>query len=103
MDNTPTTADVPTSATQAILKRLRSRKLSQSEISRLTGISQPQLSRWEAGEVPKGADGALALQKLDEELTAQDKGAMARSILHAPTHVEPHPNNHSDKPTTTKG
>lgn len=68
--------------TQALLKRLRARNLSQSEISRRTGISQPKLSRWEAGETSAGADDALRLKALEEELSATDhnteRGAAGR-------------------------
>jgi transcriptional regulator with XRE-family HTH domain len=56
------------SPTQALLKRLRARGLSQSEISRRTQISQPKLSRWENGDVADGADDALKLQALEKEL-----------------------------------
>ena len=52
------------SDTTSIIKRLRASGLSQSEISRRTGIPQPRLSRWEGGEVPDAADDALKLQKL---------------------------------------
>lgn len=54
------------SDTTTIIKRLRAAGLSQSEISRRTGIPQPRLSRWEAGEVPDAADDALKLAKLDK-------------------------------------
>lgn len=50
--------------TTHILKRLRSAGLTQTEISRRTGIPQPRLSRWEAGEVPDAADDALRLAAL---------------------------------------
>ncbi len=50
--------------TTAIIKRLRASGLSQSEISRRTGVPQPRLSRWEAGETPAGADDALKLRAL---------------------------------------
>lgn len=56
------------STTTTIIKRLRAAGLSQSEISRRTGIPQPRLSRWEGGEVPDAADDALKLAKLVEAL-----------------------------------
>jgi DNA-binding transcriptional regulator YiaG len=57
--------------TQALIKRLRTQwGMSQSEISRLTNIPQPRLSRWEAGEVSAGADDALRLQALVNEKEA---------------------------------
>lgn len=59
------------SATQALIKRLRARNLTQSEISRRTGIPQPRLSRWEGGDVAAGADDALKLQALEAELAQQ--------------------------------
>ena len=65
------------SATQDLIRVLRDGfKLSQSEIARLTEIPQPRLSRWEAGEVPHSADGALKLQALVRELI-EAKGASA--------------------------
>ena len=44
----------------SILANLRATH-SQSEIARATGISQPKLSRWEAGEIPASADDTLKL------------------------------------------
>ena len=52
------------SATVELVKKLRAFGLSQSEISRRTGIPQPRVSRWESGDVPVGADDALKLQAL---------------------------------------
>ncbi len=64
------------SATQALIKRIRARGLSQKEIERRTGIPQPRLSRWEAGDVAAGADDALQLAALDRELeAAQGQGS----------------------------
>jgi transcriptional regulator with XRE-family HTH domain len=70
------------SSTLELLKRLRGMKLSQSEISRRTGIAQPKLSRWEAGEVPDSADHALKLLKLVTEL--EGKAAEAPEPSEAP-------------------
>lgn len=57
------------SAITEIIKRLRGEpaSLSQSEISRRTGIPQPRISRWESGEVAAGADDALKLVALAKE------------------------------------
>lgn len=43
-------------------------KLSQTEISRKTGISQPRISKWSTGQVAAGADDALKLLALAREL-----------------------------------
>jgi transcriptional regulator with XRE-family HTH domain len=56
------------SPTANIVKKLRSFGLSQTEIHRRTDIPQSRLSRWENGEVPKGADDALKLDALLKEL-----------------------------------
>lgn len=67
------------SATTALILALRNTaKLSQSEISRRTGIPQPRISRWEAGEAPDSADDALKLHKLHCELIGAE-GAPAIS------------------------
>ena len=52
-----------------ILGRLR-RTLSQSEISRRTGIAQSKISRWEAGAIAAGAGDALKLVDLDGQVAA---------------------------------
>ena len=65
------------SETTALIKSLREgHKLSQTEISRRTGIPQSRLSRWEAGETPTGADDALKLAKLVAELGADPAPAV---------------------------
>lgn len=53
-----------------LLKRLRAEpiSLSQTEISRKTGIPQPRVSRWESGDVPAGADDAIKLIALAKEM-----------------------------------
>lgn len=51
------------------LAKLREHGLSQSEISRRTGISQSKLSRWERGDVPLALLDAI---KLDELLKSSD-------------------------------
>lgn len=64
------------STTTILIKRLRDvHKLSQTEIARRTGIPQPRLSRWEAGDTPVGADDALRLQKLLSDLDGQHEAA----------------------------
>jgi transcriptional regulator with XRE-family HTH domain len=68
-DPDPSTPTAPTSATQAMLRRLRQR-YGQTELARLTGIPQPRLSRWEAGDVPVGADDALKLREFEQALGA---------------------------------
>lgn len=57
---------------QSILARLQL-TLSQSEISRQTGVPQSKLSRWSAGGVAAGADDALKLLALDTKLNARGK------------------------------
>ena len=61
------------STTIDLIKQLRSVGLSQSEISRRTGIPQPRLSKWENGSIPIGADDALKLKALVDGLTVQHK------------------------------
>jgi transcriptional regulator with XRE-family HTH domain len=63
------------SETTSLIKRLRDRKLSQTEISRRTGIPQPRLSRWENGDAPDAADDALRLAALVAEVESQDVAA----------------------------
>lgn len=60
----------------ALLKRLRTR-LTQTEISRRTGIPQPTLSRWESSGVAEAADDALKLIQLERELVAGESRAAA--------------------------
>lgn len=52
------------SKTIDIIRRLRALPLTQAEISRRTGIPQPRICRWEAGNIPVGADDALRLADL---------------------------------------
>lgn len=47
-----------------ILHQLRALPMTQAEISRKTGIPQPRICRWDAGNIPVGADDALKLQAL---------------------------------------
>lgn len=54
--------------TRTILQSIRATGLSQTEISRRTGIPQPRLSRWEGGAVPDAADDALKLVSLAQDL-----------------------------------
>ena len=55
--------------THGILKELRAAGWSQSAIARKTGIPQPRLSRWQSGQVPDGADDALRLAALLDEVS----------------------------------
>lgn len=58
------------STTVELLRELRQRGLTQVAISERTQIPQPRLSRWESGQVPIGADDALRLKALLEEVVA---------------------------------
>ncbi|AZY49608.1 helix-turn-helix domain-containing protein [Bordetella avium] len=51
-----------------LIKRIRAHGMTQSEISRRTGIPQPRLSRWEAGAPSAGANDALKLADLAHSL-----------------------------------
>lgn len=75
------------STTQDIIRQLRATGLSQSEIARRIGMPQPRVSRWEAGEVPTGADDALKLAQLLREVEAQQQSALAAQ--EAATQAEP--------------
>jgi transcriptional regulator with XRE-family HTH domain len=68
------------SQTTDLIKRLRAIPLSQSEISRLSGIPQPRISRWEAGDTAQSADDALRLAEL---LRKQEKKKSNRSKAEA--------------------
>lgn len=54
---------------KSILESLQKAGLSQSEISRQTGIPQPRLSKWAAGNHPQSANDVLVLARLAEDLT----------------------------------
>lgn len=54
-----------------LIRKLRAAGLSQTEISRRTGIPQPRISRWEGGEAPEAADDALRLLALVREVVAK--------------------------------
>jgi transcriptional regulator with XRE-family HTH domain len=56
-----------------LIKGLRDMGMTQTAIAKKTGISQPKLSRWEAGEVPDSADDALRLRTLHEREKAARK------------------------------
>lgn len=55
------------SDTTGLINRLRAYGMTQTEISRRTGIPQPRLSRWQRGAVPESADDALRLAALVTE------------------------------------
>jgi transcriptional regulator with XRE-family HTH domain len=62
---------------QDVIRRLRA-TLSQSEISRRTGIAQSKISRWEAGKVASGAEEALKLVDLAEKMDGELVGEPAK-------------------------
>lgn len=57
--------------------------LSQADITRHTGISQPRMSRWAAGLIPPGADDALKLAALADKLTKQAKRSTRKQTAEA--------------------
>ncbi len=63
-------------STVDLLRALLARGISQSEIRRRTGIPQPRLSKWAAGKAPTGADDALKLRALAEQLGAEGAPAV---------------------------
>lgn len=68
-----------------LIKRLRAApvRLSQSEISRKTGIPQSRMSHWEAGRVPAGIDDAFKLVAFAESMGVQIPDASADPMLDA--------------------
>ncbi|WP_421721730.1 helix-turn-helix domain-containing protein [Achromobacter xylosoxidans] len=64
-----------------LIKRLRAAGFTQSEISRRTGIPQPRLSRWEAGSPSVGANDALRLAGLAQNLSAEDRSKSGSNPL----------------------
>lgn len=58
-----------------LIKRIRASGMTQSEISRRTGIPQPRLSRWEAGAPSAGANDALKLAELARSLDVVPEAA----------------------------
>ena len=71
------------SETSEIIKELRAMNLSQSEISRRTGIPQPRISRWEGGDVPTGADDAMKLSRLIAAMRRKSKRVAAKGVTNA--------------------
>lgn len=59
------------STTTELIRAMRAGGMTQTEIARRTGIPQPRLSRWEAGEAPDSADDALKLKALHDATVAQ--------------------------------
>jgi transcriptional regulator with XRE-family HTH domain len=57
--------------TTELLLAIRATGLTQTEISKRTGIPQPRISRWENGAAPDSADDALKLQQLHRELVVE--------------------------------
>lgn len=62
-----------------IIARLQM-SMSQSEISRETGIPQPKLSRWGSGAAAAGADDALKLLALDQKIAAKKKAELQAAM-----------------------
>ena len=70
------------SQVQQIIRDLRELGLSQSEIGRRTAIPQPRLSRWEAGNLPAGADDALKLAALlDAERRTREQSTDDSTVI----------------------
>ena len=70
-----------------IIKSLRdSHSLSQTEISRLTGIPQSRLSRWEGGDSPRGADDALKLRDLSDRLSKKKVNTSRKASIKSEAH-----------------
>lgn len=61
----------PMSQTTDLIRQLRQLPMSQSEISRRTGIPQPRISKWEADGAPQSADDALKLEGLLRQVKAK--------------------------------
>lgn len=62
------------SKTTELIRRLReAHKLTQAEIVLRTGIPQPRLSRWARGETPAGAEDALKIAALVDQLDQSAK------------------------------
>lgn len=53
--------------------------LTQADITRHTGIPQPRMSRWTAGQIPHGADDALKLADLAAKLAKRNARRVART------------------------
>ncbi|WP_371132153.1 helix-turn-helix domain-containing protein [Variovorax sp. SG517] len=62
-----------------MIKRLRHRGLSGSEIARRAGVSQSRISRWENGAVPAAADDVWKLQELERSLEASSSDERAEA------------------------
>ena len=69
------------SATADLIRKLQDSGLTQTEIEARTGIPQPRLSRWASGGVPVGADDALKLKALADQVATA--GASAEDARHA--------------------
>lgn len=54
------------STTTELIRQLKAKGLTQTDIAKRTGIPQPRLSKWANGRVPAGADDALKLLALFE-------------------------------------
>lgn len=66
--------------TKDIIEMLTGRYgLTQADITRHTGIPQPRMSRWTAGQIPHGADDALKLADLAAKLAKRNARRVART------------------------
>lgn len=75
MDHEDSTQKPEQESPAADLLRSLRKRLSQTEISRRTGIPQPTLSRWETGGVPDASDDTMRLVQLAAELEAANGSA----------------------------
>lgn len=66
-----------------IIKSLRSKGLSQSEIARQAGIPQSRISRWESGKAPVGANDALRLVALLRDFDQRNHGPAHEGRINA--------------------
>ncbi len=60
-----------------LIRALRALGMSQNDIASRADLNQSSVSRWEAGEAPKGADAALKLQALYEQVRTQGSASAA--------------------------
>jgi predicted XRE-type DNA-binding protein len=70
------------SETAALIRKLQQSGLTQTAIGAMTGIPQPRLSRWAAGEVPASVDDALKLKALCDSQAGEGAPA-AEGARHA--------------------
>lgn len=68
------------SPTTALIRKLLSLGMTQTAIAKRTGIPQPRLSRWAAGQPSVAADDALKLQQLLREVEPQSGPEVAPPV-----------------------